>query len=264
MPTMTKYEQGQFSWAELGTTSSDAAKKFYGGLFGWTFDDMPAGPDMVYTMNKLGNHRASALYKMGKEMQGVPPHWLSYITVDDVDAITAKAKQNGAKAMKEPFDVMDVGRMSVLTDPTGAHFALWQPKKHNGAEIWNEPGAVTWNELMTSNVDQAGKFYASTFGWKTQAMDMGPMGTYTIFSKDGTKEGGRGGMMAIPPNMKGVPSHWLTHFAVKDADTSAKKATELGGKLIVPPTDIPGNIGRFAVVQDPQGAVFGIFQSKGG
>src|SRR5438309_2655853 len=150
MPTKTKYEHGQFSWVELGTTDSAAAKKFYGGLFGWTFEDMPAGPDMIYTMNKLGNHRTSALYKMGKDMQGMPPHWLSYVTVDDVDATTAKAKQNGAKAMKEPFDVMDVGRMSVLTDPTGAHIALWQAKKHIGAGIVNEPGALTWNELFTN------------------------------------------------------------------------------------------------------------------
>jgi len=265
MPTKTKYEHGQFSWAELGTTNSDAAKKFYGGLFGWTFDDMPAGPDMVYTMNKLGNHAASALYTMGKEMtaQGVPPHWLSYVTVDDVDAITAKAKQNGAKVMKEPFDVMDVGRMAVFTDPSGAHLAVWQPKKHIGAGIWGDPGAVCWNELFTTNVDAAGKFYASTFGWKTQAMDMGPMGTYTIFSKDSTKESGRGGMMVMPPNMKGAPSNWLSYFAVQSVDTASKKATDLGGKLLAPPTDIPGNMGRFSIVQDPQGAVFGLYQSTG-
>ncbi len=259
MPTMTKYAHGQFSWVELGTTDAAAAKKFYGGLFGWTFDDMPAGPDMVYTMCKLGNHTACALYAMGEEMQSVPPHWLSYVTVDDVDQATAKAKQNGAKAMKEPFDVMDVGRMAVITDPTGAHLAMWQPKKHIGAGIWGDPGAAIWNELFTTNVDQAGKFYAQTFGWKTQAVDMGPMGTYTLFSGDGTKQTQRGGMMGLPPQMRGAPPHWLAYFASSDVDAQAKKATELGGQVLSPPTDIPGNIGRFAIVRDPQGAVFALF-----
>jgi predicted enzyme related to lactoylglutathione lyase len=260
MPTMTKYEQGQFSWVELGTTDSAAAKKFYGGLFGWTFEDMPAGPDMVYTMAKLGNHHACALYKMGKDMHGVPPHWLSYVTVENVDQTTTKAKQNGGKAMKEPFDVMDVGRMAILTDPTGAHIALWQPKKHIGAGIWGDPGALIWNELFTNNVDAAGKFYSQTFGWKTQGVDMGPMGTYTLFSKDGTKQTQRGGMMNIPPNMKGAPPNWLAYFSSKDVDASCKKVKELGGNVLAEPMDIPGNIGRFAIVRDPQGAVFALFK----
>ena len=260
MPTKTKYEPGQFSWVELGTTDAAAAKKFYGGLFGWTFDDMPAGPDMVYTMCKLGNHHACALYKMGGDTKGVPPHWLSYVTVENADAITAKAKQNGAKVMKEAFDVMDVGRMAVITDPTGAHLAVWQPKKHIGAGIWGDPGAIIWNELFTNNVDAAGKFYAQTFGWKTKAVDMGPMGTYTLFSKDDSKEGGRGGMMAIPASMKGAPSNWLAYFAATDVDAQAKKAQELGGQVLSPPMDIPGNIGRFAIVRDPQGAVFALFK----
>ncbi len=262
MPTKDKYEQGQFSWVELGTTDSAAAKKFYGGLFGWTFDDMPAGPGMVYTMCKLGNHRACALYEMGPEMrkQGVPPHWLSYVTVDDVDAITAKAKANGGKAMKEPFDVMDVGRMAIVTDPTGAHLAFWQPKKHIGAGIWGDPGAMVWNELFTTNVDAAGKFYAQTIGWKTVSVDMGPMGTYTLFTKDGKRENGRGGMMTIPPDMKGAPPNWLAYFATDDVDASTKKVTELGGKVLAPPMDIPGNIGRFSIVQDPQRAVFALFK----
>jgi predicted enzyme related to lactoylglutathione lyase len=266
MPTKDKHEHGQFSWAELATTDSAGAKRFYGGLFGWTFDDQPAGPGMVYTMNRLGAHLVSALFEphAATAAQGAPPHWLSYVTVDDADATAAKAKAAGGKVSKEPFDVFDVGRMAVLEDPTGAKLAIWQPKKHAGAGIVNEPGALCWNELFTDNVDAAGKFYVQTFGWRSESVDMGPMGTYTLFSKDGSKGTNRAGMMPMPPNMKGAPPSWLVYFAASDCDASAKKVEGLGGKVLAPPTDIPGNIGRFAVVSDPQGAVFALFQSMHG
>jgi uncharacterized protein len=260
MTTKTEHQHGAFSWAELATTDADAAKKFYGGLFGWTFDDSPAGPDMIYTMCKLGGKSASALYKMGAEMKGVPPHWASYISVADVDATTKKAKDNGGKVVKDPFDVMEFGRMSVIQDPTGAALCLWQAKKHIGAEVVREPGAITWLELYTTNPDVAGSFYAKTIGWATAAHDMGPMGMYTMFNMPGSDKDGVGGMMKMPPGMENVPPHWLPYFEVADCDASAKKATELGGKLIMPPTDIP-DIGRFAFVQDPQGATFAIYKN---
>jgi hypothetical protein len=126
--------------------------------------------------------------------------------------------------------------------------------------VVNEPGALTWNELFTDNVDAAGKFYVQTIGWKTEAVDMGPMGTYTLFQRAGEdKEGNAAGMMKLSPDMQGVPPHWLAYFAVADCDASAKKVGELGGKVVVPPTDIP-NIGRFAIAQDPQGATFALFK----
>lgn len=260
MPERSDYKHGTFSWIDLGTTDAAAAKKFYGALFGWTFDDQPAGPGMTYTMCKLGGRDAAALYTMDKTMQGMPPHWASYITVDDVDARTKKAAQGGGKVLKEAFDVMDVGRMSVIQDPTGAIVNFWQPKKHPGAGVVNEPGALTWNELFTNNVDAAGKFYVQTIGWKTEAVDMGPMGTYTLFQRGGEdKEGNAAGMMKLSPDMAGVPPHWLAYFAVADCDASAKQVAELGGKVVVPPTDIP-NIGRFAIAQDPQGATFALFK----
>ncbi len=259
MPTRTEYKPGSFSWAELATTDADAAKKFYGGLFGWTFNDNPMGPDMVYTMCRLGENDAAALYKKGAEMKDIPPHWACYITVADVDATAKKAKENGGTVIKEPFDVMDFGRMAVVADPTGAVLCLWQAGKHIGATVVQDPGAITWLELYTGDPDKAGKFYTKTIGWETTAHDMGPMGTYTIFNRPGeADQGGVGGMMKFPPGMEGVPPHWLAYFSVADVDASAKKASELGGKLMMPPTDIP-NIGRFAVVQDPQGAVFAIY-----
>lgn len=259
MPKMSKYGHGDFSWVDLGTTDSGAAKKFYGGLFGWAFDDQPAGPGMTYSMATVGGERVCALYTMGKEMEGIPPHWLSYVTVDDADAIAKKATANGGKVMKEPFDVMTYGRMAVLTDPSGAAIAVWQPKEHNGASLKGDPGALCWNELYSTNVDAAGKFYANTFDWKTKAVDMGPMGTYTLFGRDG-KDNNVGGMINMPPNMKGVPSNWVAYFATDDVDASAKKAEALGGKTMMKPMDIP-NIGRFCIVQDPQGAVFALYKN---
>src|SRR4051812_44646548 len=114
MTKKTAYEHGTFSWVELTTTDSAGAKKFYTGLFGWDCQDMPAGPNMTYTMNKVGNDYVSALYQMGPDMKGIPPHWASYITVESVDATAKRAGELGAKILKEPFDVLDVGRMAVL------------------------------------------------------------------------------------------------------------------------------------------------------
>lgn len=260
MTTYTKHQHGTFSWIELGTTDPDAAKRFYGGLFGWEFEDMPAGPDMVYSMAKIHGQQVGGLYKMGAEMKGVPPHWASYIAVDNVDETTNKAKANGAKVHKEPFDVMDVGRMSVVEDPSGGMFMLWQAKKHIGAAVLQENGALCWNELYTNNVDQAGKFYVNTFGWKTDTMDMGPMGTYMLFKLPHDEKKNVGGMMNMPPNMKGAPPHWLAYLQVADCDASTKKVTSLGGKVMMEPMDIP-NIGRFSIVQDPQGAVFALYKN---
>ena len=256
MPTFTKHTHGTFSWAELATTDAASAKKFYGALLGWVGDDMLAGPDMIYTMCKVGSEYAAALYQMGDSMQGVPPHWASYITVDDVDATTKRVIEQGGKVVKEPFEVLDAGRMAVVADPTGVTFCLWTARRHIGAGVLHDAGALTWNELFTSDVDRAGKFYASVIGWTTRAVDMGKMGVYTLFDRV-AEQGNAGGMM--PLLQPGVPPHWLVYFAVTDCDASAKQVEMLGGRVLAPPMDIP-NIGRFAVARDPQGATFALFQ----
>ena len=151
MQESPEYAPGTFCWFELGTTDGEAAKKFYTELFDWSFDDHPMGPAMVYTMLKQDGKDVGALYQMPAEMtdQGIPPHWLSYASVTSADETAAKAKELGATLMKEPFDVMDVGRMAVIQDPTGAVFALWQAKAHTGAGVVNVPNSVCWNELAT-------------------------------------------------------------------------------------------------------------------
>jgi uncharacterized protein len=262
MPNFTQHKPGTFSWIELATTNADAAKKFYSGLFGWTFDDNPMGPEMVYSMAKMGDKQVGALYNMGKEMAGVPSHWSSYVEVADVDAMVKKVEGNGGKIVQAPMDVMDHGRMAVCQDPAGAAICFWQSKQHKGVQMKGEVGSLCWSELYTTNVDAAGKFYVSTLGWKTDAMDMGPAGTYTMFKVPG-EENSLGGMMAMPPTMKGVPSNWLPYIQVASCDASTKKANDLGAKVMVPATDIP-NVGRFSILQDPTGATIALYEHQHG
>ncbi len=261
MTTIDKHPLGSFCWLELATTDSVAAKKFYGELLGWTFDDMPIGPGTTYTMVKANGKTAGALFGMGKEMAAMsPPNWLAYIAVENADATAKQIVANGGSLVKEPFDVMDAGRMAVCKDPSGAHFAIWQAMKHQGAEVVQENGSLAWNELMTNNVDACGKFYTQTFGYKTEAQDMGSMGVYTLFKVPSDPTKNAAGMMGFPPDMKNVPPHWLSYITVSDVDASAKKVKALGGTVIVPGTDIP-KIGRFAVIQDPQGASFALYKN---
>lgn len=256
------YKPGTFCWVELATTDGEAAKKFYTELFGWTGNDMPVGPGMTYSILLLDGQEGKdvgALFQMTPEMraQGIPPNWLSYVSVTNADESAAKAKELGATLMKEPFDVMEVGRMAVIQDPTGAVFAIWQAGTHKGASVVNVPSAFVWNELATSDTGKAGTFYKGLFGWGLDTQTFGPM-EYTIFQNG---ERGAGGMFALTPEMAGVPPHWLVYFSVEDCDAKVKKATELGAKTIKPADDIPG-VGRFAILQDPQGAAFAVIKTE--
>jgi uncharacterized protein len=257
MQESPEYKPGTFCWVELATSDGAAAKKFYTELFDWTSEDRPVGPGMVYTMLNLAGKDAAALYQMPPEMaaQGIPPNWLSYASVANADESAKKAKELGATLLKEPFDVMTVGRMAVIQDPTGAVFALWQAGTHHGASVVNVPNSFCWNELSTGDTEKAGNFYGGLFGWGKHVQQMGPM-TYTTF-KNGDRSAG--GMFKPGPEMGNVPPHWLVYFAVDDTDAKVAKVGELGGRTIAPAMDIPGT-GRFAVVQDPQGAVFGIIK----
>ena len=251
------YAPGTFCWVELATTNAEAAKKFYSGLFGWTPDDRPVGPDMVYTMLNLDGKNAGALYQLDaeKQAQGIPPQWLSYALVTSADETAAKAKELGATIMAGPFDVMTVGRMAVVQDPTGAVFALWQAKDHKGAGVVNVANSFCWNELMTTDTAKDGDFYTGLFGWGKDTQNFGPM-EYTMFSNGGRPAGG---MLQITPQMGPIPPNWLVYFAVDDCDAKTRKAKELGGSVMKPPDDIP-NIGRFSILTDPQGAAFALIK----
>jgi predicted enzyme related to lactoylglutathione lyase len=186
-------------------------------------------------------------------MEGQPVAWTSYIYVDDLDATAAKVAAAGGTAIVPPMDVMDVGRMAVFLDPTGAAFASWQPRLHTGAELFNEPVALCWNELASRDIEASKRFYGSVFGWEGSTSPFGPT-TYTEFQANGTTIAGMREMG--PQDPPDVPPHWLAYFAVADTDAIAAKAEQLGGKVLVPPMTIPP--GRFAVLSDPQGAVFAV------
>lgn len=250
MSEISKHDNGSFSWAELATSDSGAAKRFYTGLFGWSFADSEAGPGMTYTRLQKGGQDVGALFEMGPDQKGMPPNWGVYFTVASADESTRRANGLGAKTVMGPFDVMEHGRMTVLQDPQGAYFSLWEPRKHPGFQRMNEAAAPCWTELQTKDPAAEKTFYTGLFPWtaKTDA------GGYTEWHVNGRPVGG---MMEIPPEWGPVPTHWLVYFQVDDPDATVAKAKQLGATPMVPPTTIP-NVGRFAVITDPQGANFAV------
>jgi predicted enzyme related to lactoylglutathione lyase len=256
---VSSHPPGTFSWPELSTTDQKAGVAFYRALFGWDLNDQPMGPTETYSMFQLRGKEVAAAYTMRPEekQSGAPPHWNSYVTVANADEAAKKAEGLGAKVLAPPFDVMDAGRMAVLQDPTGAVFQVWQANRHIGAKILNEPGALCWTELTTSDLRAAEAFYTQLFGWTAKRSGPETGMEYTEMSNQGPPGAG---MMPKPKDMPAhVPSYWMPYFMVADVDASAGKAEQLGGKLMVPPRDIP-NVGRFAIVNDPQGAIFAIFK----
>jgi predicted enzyme related to lactoylglutathione lyase len=166
MGERTSYPPGTFSWADLGTTDTEAAKAFYTQLFGWEAEDAAVTDAGPYTMLRLGGLEVCALYE--RNATAGPPAWLAYVTVRDVDESARRAQALGATLAQEPIDVVDAGRMAVVQDPTGAFLALWQPRSQIGARLVNDPGAMCLNQLNTTDPDAAQRFYTMLFGWRVQ------------------------------------------------------------------------------------------------
>ena len=261
MADVSSHTPGTFSWPELATTDQKAGVAFYRALFGWDVNDQPIGPTETYSMFQLRGKEVGAAYTMRPEerQMGAPPHWNAYVTVANVDESVKKAQGLGGKVFAPPFDVMDHGRMAVLQDPTGAVFQLWQPNKHIGAKILNEPGALCWTELSTRDAKGAEQFYTQLFGWTPKHSAPGSSMEYTEFSIEGRPGVG---MMQMDGHIPAhVPPYWLSYFQVADVDAGTTKAKELGAKALVAPMDIP-DAGRFSVISDPQGAVFALFAPR--
>jgi predicted enzyme related to lactoylglutathione lyase len=255
MSTRTSYEPGTPCWVELsGTPDIDASEAFYRALFGWDIPELPNSAEM-------GGYRRAQ--KDGQDVAGVMPRmedgqpcvWATYVSVADAEATVAKAGEAGGQTLVDIVDVMGMGKMAVLTDPAGAVIGIWEPGTFAGAELVNEDGGFGWNELGTRDVAGSRQFYPTVFGWEVEDQDMGPMGTYQLF-KDG--ESVRAGMMDITGRVPDeVPNHWLVYFTVPDADAAAETVRANGGQVNFGPEDIP-EVGRFAIIQDPHGAVFAV------
>ena len=257
---------GDFCWFELATTDQDAAKNYYSALFGWTPADMPMGPSEVYTIFRLGGRDAAAAYTLRPEQQsqGVPPSWMVYILVEDVDEASARAASLGGTVIVPSLDVMESGRMSVIMDPAGAIFAIWQAKQHVGVGVRGEPHSVGWADLQVHDQAKAAAFYSALFGWKMvdgRQMNPAKPGQYFHIVNGGTMDKMIGG---IPPAEQVDPNAhpaWLIYVEAEDCAAATKKAVSLGGAAYVDSMAI-GEEGIISVIADPQGAVFALHESK--
>jgi uncharacterized protein len=260
------YPAGVPCWIDTSQRDLDAARRFYGALFEWEFDERVPGRYLVA--------RRDGLDVAGVALQpDDAPSWNTYIQVESADEATADAMQVGGKVIVPPFDVGEAGRMSVIADPTGAVFCLWESRKHHGAELVNASGSWNWSDLHTPDPSLAEPFYRALFGWESTHVSFGEeSGTMwrrpgygdTLAARDpGIRE--RHEQAGAPEGFTDAigwliqadgPSRWKVTFAVDDTDASVAKATELGAWIVVPPYDA-GPV-RVATLEDPQGAQFTI------
>jgi predicted enzyme related to lactoylglutathione lyase len=247
------YAPGTFSWTDLSTTDQDAAKAFYGELFGWEAADMPVGEGSVYSMMRVDGTDVAAISAQPAQQAeaGVPPLWNSYVTVESADATADRVTELGGHVHAPAFDVMDAGRMAVLQDPQGAFFMAWEPARMIGAGLVNAPGALAWNELSSPDLDASSAFYGDLFGWSVSPMEGSPE-PYLVIQNGGRSNGG-----IRPPAMPGVPPNWLVYFGIDGLDDALELVKKLGGQVYAGPIDI--GPARIAVVADPQGAAFALY-----
>lgn len=249
MFSVTRYAHGTFSWADNSSTDPGAAKAFYVGLFGWSKTEFPIGENMTYTIFQHHGHDVAALSGMMPDQiqLGERSQWNNFVTVDDVDALVDVVNANGGKVSYGPADVFDSGRMLVLQDPTGALLNLWQAKTSIGAGIVNTVGAMSWNELWTTDVAAAKDFYRAVFAWEYHAD-----GIYTRISNRGRANGGMLQLADVKP-------FWLPHFHVADIDAAIGRVEALGGTVEID-RQVNADGSKWSVVADPAGALFYIMQ----
>ena len=273
MPDRDGFIPGVPCWIDTSQPDPKAAAEFYGDLFGWELEDvMPPDAPVRYFMARI---RGLDVGAVGSIPEGAPQMatWNTYIWVDSADETAKKVSDAGGKALMEPFDIMDAGRMAVFTDPEGAMFMVWQADQNKGSQVVNEHGTNNFNNLNTRDLESAKAFYGAVFGWETLDLDGGNVmwalpgyGDHLEELSPGLLKGmeemgaPRGfadvvaGINRISADQPDTPAHWGLTFAVDDADAIAAKAEELGGKVIMPAFDAPWV--RMAVLEDPQGATF--------
>lgn len=250
------YIPGSFCWTELNVLDPEAAKAFYTQLFGWAATEHPTPDGRTLIMLRQDGRKAASIMRLhpGAEAAGATPHWLSYVTVEDVDATAQRAAALGGKVLFAPFDVGEAGRMADLVDPTGGVFAVWKGQAHQGSEIPSkEPGGLSWHDYYTNDDAKAGAFYTSLFGYTAETHDAGPM-LMTIFSIEEETEAG---MFNMGPETEPA---WRPFFTVADVEATVKRAEELGATIECPPIDMGERV--FAHILGPEGVGFGIFQFR--
>jgi predicted enzyme related to lactoylglutathione lyase len=245
---------GRFVWHELHTGDRRGALDFYCMLLGWQTREILLGDEPYGLCISDGRDHA------GVVQSTAPPHWLPYLAVDDIDACMARVERLRGKVVRPPTEIRNIGPFAVLADPQGARFAVHRHATPQPVEPESPPvGEFCWDDLMTTEPEQAAEFYASLFGFAVEVVDTGPCGTHRILSR-GSRS--LAGIMSLPA---GAPAaaHWLTYIHVKDVDRTLRNAKEVGGTVEVAGREIPG-VGRFGVVADPTGASFAVFRGVRG
>ncbi|MEU6658058.1 VOC family protein [Streptomyces sp. NPDC046821] len=254
----TRFVDGSPNWLDLATPDLDAAVRFYTGIFGWQFQS--GGPEAGgYGLFQLDGRTVAGAMTVTPEQ--APPTWTVYFQTQDTDATVRAAEQAGGSVPYKPMDVMDLGRMAVLADQAGALFGLWQPGRNKGLDVATEDFSLNWIELYVPDVAAAKEFYHSVLGWNTFDVPF-PGGTYTTVNPAVTSEDDMfGGIVTLrdDPAESDTDAHWTPYFHVPDVDAVVDRALELGGKVRLAPTNLPG-VGRIAKITDPQGARFAVIK----
>jgi predicted enzyme related to lactoylglutathione lyase len=244
---------GHFVWHENQAADVEAAKSFYSQLCGWTFEVFKPG-EMDYVMISSGGATHGGFWPAPPE--GAPSAWIGHVYVEDCDAAAEKAKSLGGTVLNGPMDIPDVGRFALLQDPQGGVISAYT---FAGGDATVGEGVFVWDELSSPDVDASKRFYSEVFGWTSEDTDMGGGMVYTTFRRG---EDQVAGLFKQDAEMTG-PAEWHPYIGTDDVDASAAKAVELGATQLVPPSDIP-EMGRFAMLLDPNRAMFGLFQALGG
>jgi uncharacterized protein len=245
------------NWVDIGTADLEDAKRFYTALFGWTAHVSGDEYGGYTTFNLDGRPAAGAGPLFG---EGQPTAWSTYVATDDADSVAGRVEAAGGRVLVGPFDVMEQGRMAAFLDQAGAPFSVWEPGTMVGAEVFDVPGALTWNELTTRDIDGSVAFYGSVFGWTARTSSVAD-GSYVVWEHQGETIAGLQPMVGDewPDDL---PPHWMVYFAVADCDRTAEHAYALGGRVVHAPTSFA--MGRYAVLSDPEGGTFSVLATGGG
>lgn len=250
-------KQGTPNWADCATTDLKAAEDFYAATFGWVAEHVTASDGVIYSIQRLDGKMVAGIYELNEELRSmdVPPHWGTYIEVDDVAATLKRVSEEGGTVIRGATVEPEVGTFAVIQDAVGAYLCLWHSAPEHGGEIFNIPGAMTWNELNTKEPEKAAAFYEKVLGVEVATTDAAP--GYTLLKVEDRHVAG---ILKSTPEMGDHPASWDVYFASDDVEATVKTAIEAGGRALREPFDVPG--ARMAVLQDPFDAVFEIIKME--